>query len=74
MKLISQTNAKRLLALNSNLIKIKWDAGKYDWQKRKSFAEREHQVGDQVVAIWLERRQDRHGPYALIMCARHPYA
>ena len=68
MRLISRSAAISLLANAPALTKIRLDMGKYDWNKRGSFKDRDIDVGPHVHAIWMERRQDSDGPYAIFMC------
>ena len=71
MKLIPLSKAKQLLASNPTLKRVKYCKGKYDWSKRESLMkERQFLVSGSICAIWLERRQDKHGPYGVIYAAK----
>ena len=44
-------------------------AGKYVWHGSQShYVGKTEQVHDGVHALWVERRVDRDGPYAVLMC------
>jgi hypothetical protein len=52
----------------------KYDCGRYQWNegtKAADFEGKEVKIlsGLKLTHIWVERRQDRHGPFAQIMCA-----
>ncbi|BEI26576.1 DUF987 family protein [Vibrio fluvialis] len=49
---------------------MKYCSGKYKWHGSAShYVGREEVVDREVLALWVERRTDRDGPYALVMCA-----
>ena len=48
---------------------MKYCTGKYKWLgSAAAYVGRELEVGDDVLAVWVERRADKHGPYAQMMC------
>lgn len=49
--------------------KMKYDSGKYKWTgSQKDYIGKECKVSDDVVALWVERRADKNGAYAQLMC------
>lgn len=66
-KIIVTTKAKaaRILAANPGaLVRERYDRGKY----AHNGAGKEVEVAENVQALWMERRQDRHGPYYASYC------
>ncbi|BBM67876.1 hypothetical protein VA249_45220 (plasmid) [Vibrio alfacsensis] len=48
---------------------MKYDNGKYTWHGSQThYLGKQQQVTDCVLALWVERRTDRDGPYAQVMC------
>lgn len=46
----------------------KFDLGKYKWTgKASDYVGREVPDIDGIVSVWVERRQDKDGPYAQLM-------
>lgn len=47
----------------------KYDCGKYAWHgSQEHYVGKEEKVSDRILALWVERRTDRDGPYAQVMC------
>lgn len=65
------TRAEGIKIAKANKAKIcKYCTGKYKWHgSAKHYIGREEIVDREVLALWVERRSDRNGPYAQIMCA-----
>ena len=62
---------KRSEALKNSGSVIKYCSGKYKWHGSQSAYvgnDIELPKDSNVVAIWVERRSDKHGPYACLMC------
>lgn len=69
MTISTRANGLRLKKANPNAKVMKYDSGKYDWHGSASYYQgREEQVYPEILALWVERRADRDGPYAQIMC------
>ena len=50
----------------------KYSSGKYTWLgSAGDYVGREVSVPDDIVALWVERRTDQHGPYAQVMCLKY---
>ncbi|ELA9367538.1 DUF987 family protein [Vibrio parahaemolyticus] len=65
------TRAEGIKIAKANNAKVwKYCTGKYKWHgSAKHYIGREEVVDREVLALWVERRSDRNGPYAQIMCA-----
>lgn len=68
MKIISKADAMRIHRANPGTRCWKWCTGKYKWHGTAA-----HYLGREVdakgvLAVYIERRQDSDGAYALIMC------
>lgn len=50
---------------------IRYSMGKYKWTGSQShYVGREvDDLGGRAKAVWVERREDEHGPYAAFFCA-----
>lgn len=52
---------------------MKYCNGKYEWYgSAKHYIGKEVDASPNVLAVFIERRQDRHGPYARMMCVVKP--
>lgn len=61
--------AMELLNSNPSLKKVRYDSGRYKWYGSESeYVGREVSVPEHVKALWVERRQDKDGPYASVFC------
>ena len=76
MNIISKREANKILVdslfnpINGQTLNIeKYDNGKYEWHgSQKHYIGREVRHIDGIHAVYVERRTDSNGPYALIMC------
>lgn len=65
------TKAKATAILNQTpgAYRFPYCTGKYKWSgSARDWAGQEIQTSDSIKAIYVERRQDQHGPYAKMMC------
>lgn len=68
MKIISKTDAMRLYSQHPQSRLFRYCTGKYQWH-----GSIRHYLGKDlpdipgVLAVYVERRQDRNGPYACLM-------
>lgn len=69
INVVSKANALKIKSNNSGSRIMKYCNGKYAWNgSAKYYHERVVEVGDHILAIYVERRQDANGPYARMMC------
>lgn len=66
-----RSSAKKMIAKHPNASVYKFCTGKYKWHGSEShYVGQQYDASDKIVAIWVERRTDTHGPYALLMCLK----
>ena len=71
MKITTKAEAMRIARATPSRI-MKFCTGKYRWEGSASAyvgRDIENSFANDVLAIWIERRQDSDGPYAQMMCA-----
>ena len=63
MKVIKKSEAAKIAGAT-----MKYCNGKYNWNgSQMDYVGRDIE-GANVLALWVERRTDEHGPYARLMC------
>ena len=76
MKIITKSAANKVLVnslfepINGKTLSVsKFDSGKYEWKgNAKAYLGKEVPTLRGVHAVYVERRTDRNGAYAQIMC------
>ncbi|WP_063664235.1 DUF987 family protein [Aliivibrio fischeri] len=69
MIIISRSKAMKIAKETPAAQVIKYDLGKYQWKgSQKAYIGQNVETNTNVLALWVERRQDREGPYAQYMC------
>jgi len=70
VNIITKAEAMTILRSTSNYRRFPYCSGKYAWKgsAKTYFGEPIQVDGDEVKAIYVERRVDRYGPYAKMMC------
>jgi hypothetical protein len=71
LKLTSKRKADQMLANSlftpgGTLTRFKYCTGKY--KPEKFPVGKEMEVGNDIQAIWAERRRDEHGPHVVLYC------
>lgn len=60
---------EELVTQGLNPTQLRYCTGNFTWHgTAKHYHDRECPVSDNVKAVWVERRQDADGPYAVFMC------
>lgn len=82
MKTLEITTKREAMALTLNSLfsgptthskPKRLDRGKYNWTgSARDYVGKPAKVPNDVVAVWVERRTDQHGPYAALMCITNP--
>lgn len=69
VKIITRHAARRLLGDNPRRLGARpLDKCKYEWKgSQKAYVGRSTMAPPNVLAIYIERREDRHGPFAQAM-------
>ena len=71
MKIVSKKEAMKHLTPSRQI--HKFDNGKYQW-----YGSQKHYIGKEapdiggVKAVFVERRHDSYGPYAVVLCVTGP--
>ena len=66
---VSKSTAMRIKDSTKESTIMKYCNGKYEWYgSAKHYIGKEVDASPNVLAIYVERREDRHGPYARMMC------
>ena len=69
MKIVTRSEGMRIAKANPKSTVMKYCTGKYKWKgSQQDYVGKVEEVFDDVLALWVERRSDRDGPYALLMC------
>lgn len=69
IKIQTRANALKMLNEHPDATKGKYSSGKYQWLGSQShYVGKEETVSERVLALWVERRSDRDGAYAQVMC------
>ncbi|NAX34113.1 DUF987 family protein [Vibrio sp. V27_P1S3P104] len=69
MKITKRSDAMKIANEHQTARIGKYDSGKYIWQgSQDHYVGKEEKVSDEILALWVERRTDRDGPYAQVMC------
>ena len=69
LNVVSKSVAMKIKLNHTNTKIMKYCNGKYEWYgSAKHYIGKEVDVSPNVLAVFIERRQDRHGPYARMMC------
>lgn len=68
LQIIPKKDAMKILQTNPNYKKAKYCAGKYKWYgTAKHYEGRKLDKLNDVIAVYVERRQDKDGAFAQIM-------
>ena len=69
MKIVKKSEAMKILKSNTGSKIVKFCTGKYKWEgSQKTHIGREVVDNQDVLAVYVERRQDSDGPYAQMQC------
>jgi len=73
MTVVSKSAAMQIKDSTKESIIMKYCNGKYEWYgSAKHYIGKEVDASPDVLAVFIERRQDRHGSYARMMCVVKP--
>ncbi|MDQ2077447.1 DUF987 family protein [Marinimicrobium sp. ABcell2] len=70
LQVTTRSNASAILRQTPGARRFPYCTGKYSWSgtAKDYIGQPIENVGDNVKAIYVERRTDAHGPYAKMMC------
>ena len=69
LKVLKKSEAMKMAKKNPSATIGKFSRGKYIWHGSESFyVGKEQEAPERVIALWVERRVDRDGPYAQFRC------
>ncbi|WP_050916549.1 DUF987 family protein [Vibrio cholerae] len=70
LAIVKKSDALKLKEIHPNAKIEKYDSGKYHWEgSQDEYVGRvEPNIPERILALWVERRTDRDGAYAQVMC------
>ncbi|NAX34105.1 DUF987 family protein [Vibrio sp. V27_P1S3P104] len=70
LKVINKSEAMKLAEEHEGFCSIEtYCTGKYIWHgSEDAYVGKEHEVSSRIMALWVERRTDKDGSYALFKC------
>ena len=69
LNVVSKSSAMKIKLNHTNTKIMKYCNGKYQWYGTANYyIGKEVECSSNVLAIYVERRQDSHGAYARMMC------